>query len=249
MIRAVGIGVPGAVDVKKGKVLMAPNLGWRNINMRKIMQKKLKLPVSIGNDVDLGVFGEQHYGAAKNIRNVVGVFWGTGIGGGIIISGKLHNGFSQTSGELGHMVADPNGPVCTCGNKGCLESIAGKWAIQRDWRVYQKAKSNTASHKVLRSKQIKEAFLNKDPFFSESLGKACKYLGMSLASIVNLINPEVIVLGGGMIESMENELLPLIREAMDESIFPSAKVTLKTAILGDYAIIAGSAALARQQFN
>ena len=254
-VEAMGIGVPGAVDVKKGTILFASNLGWKNVNLKKELEKRFKIPVYLNNDVNLGTLAEQKIGAAKDAQSVVGVYWGTGIGGGIIVDGKIVHGDSSTAGEIGHMIVAYDGKKCSCGRKGCFESYAAKWALTQN--VYQRIKKGEKSQiefkgdkpreEILKSSVIKKAYLANDPVLKEELLKSVNYFGMGLANIVNLLNPEVIVIGGGMIESMEKELLPLICESLDRNKFPSAKYKIKTAELGDYSVLAGAAYFARQQ--
>ena len=183
------------------------------------------------------------------------MYWGTGIGGGIIVDGKIVHGDSSTAGEIGHMIVAYDGKKCSCGRKGCFESYAAKWALTQN--VYQRIKKGEKSQiefkgdkpreEILKSSVIKKAYLANDPVLKEELLKSVNYFGMGLANIVNLLNPEVIVIGGGMIESMEKELLPLICESLDRNKFPSAKYKIKTAELGDYSVLAGAAYFARQQ--
>lgn len=254
-VEAIGIGVPGAVDVKKGKILFASNLGWKNVNLKSELEKRFDLPVYINNDVNLGTLAEQKIGAAKNAQSVVGVYWGTGIGGGIVVDGKIVQGSSSTAGEIGHMIVTIDGKKCGCGRKGCLESYAAKWALTEN--IYQRKQNGEKSiiefqgdkpkEEILKSKLIKKAYLGNDTVVKEELLKSINYFGMGLANIVNLLNPEVIVIGGGMIESMGNELMPLIYESLDKNKFPSAKYKIKTAKLGDYSVLAGAAYFTRQQ--
>ncbi|MBN2707813.1 MAG: ROK family protein [Calditrichaceae bacterium] len=249
-IKAVGIGAPGAVDVKRNIILKAPNLGWENIKINKLIEKELNIPVYLDNDVNLGVLGEQQYGAARNSKDVVGVFWGTGIGGGLVLNGKIYHGYSFTAGEIGHMVISSDGKLCNCGNRGCLESYAGKWAISRDWFEYHnKTDKKPGKYALLKSKMIKKTFADNDPFMTELINNACNMIGITLASVVNLLNPQTIVLGGGMIESMNEELTPLIISAMNQHIFKSAKVEIKTAELGDFSVLTGAGVYARQRTN
>jgi glucokinase len=256
-VGAIGIGVPGAVDVKNGKILFASNLGWKNVNLKNELGKRFDLPVYINNDVNLGTLAEQKIGGAKNAKSVVGVYWGTGIGGGIVVDGTIVQGSSSTAGEIGHMIVAYEGKLCSCGRRGCFESYAAKWALTEN--IYQRIQKGEKSiiefqgdkprEEILKSKLIKKAYLENDTVLKEELLKSVNYFGMGLANIVNLINPEVIIIGGGMIESMENELLPLICESLDKNKFPSAKYKIRTAELGDYSVLAGASYFARQQVS
>ncbi|MEJ2544827.1 MAG: ROK family protein [Calditrichaceae bacterium] len=254
-IDAIGIGVPGAVHVESGNISLASNLGWKDVNLKKELEKRFKLPVYINNDVNLGTLAEQTIGVAKNAQSVVGIYWGTGIGGGIVVDGKIVQGSSSTAGEIGHMIVAYNGKKCTCGRRGCFESYAAKWSLTEN--VYQRIKNGEKSliefkgdkprEEILKSKQIKKAFLADDKVLKEELVKSTQYFGMGLANIVNMLNPEFIVIGGGMIESMEDQLMPLICESLENHKFPSAEYKIKTAKLGDYSVLAGAAYFARQK--
>jgi glucokinase len=256
-VEAIGVGVPGAVNVKKGNISFASNLGWKNVNLKKELEKRFAIPVYLNNDVNLGTLAEQKIGAAKDAQSVVGVYWGTGIGGGIVVDGKIVQGSSSTAGEIGHMIVAYEGKQCSCGRKGCFESYAAKWALTEN--VYQRIKKgeksliefkgNTPREEILKSSLIKKSFMANDTVLKEELIKCVNYFGMGLANIVNFLNPEVIVIGGGMIESLEEELLPLIKESMDRNKFPSAEYLIKTAELADYSVLAGAAYFARQQVS
>ena len=256
-VEAIGVGVPGAVDVKKGNISFASNLGWTNVNLKKELEKRFKLPVYLNNDVNLGTLAEQKIGVAKGSQSVVGVYWGTGIGGGIVMDGNIVQGSSSSAGEIGHMIVAYEGKQCSCGRYGCLESYAAKWALTEN--VYQRIKNGEKSliefkgdkprEEILKSSLIKKAYLANDKVLKEELLKSVNYFGMGLANIVNLLNPDVIVVGGGMIESMERELMPLIRESLDRNKFPSSTYLIKTAELGDYSVLAGAAYFAKQQIK
>lgn len=256
-VEAIGVGVPGAVDVNKGSISFASNLGWTNVNLKKELGKRIGLPVYLNNDVNLGTLAEQKIGAAKNAKSVVGVYWGTGIGGGIVIDGNIIQGSSSSAGEIGHMIVAYEGKQCSCGRYGCFESYAAKWSLTEN--VYHRINNGEKSliefkgdkprEEILKSSMIKKAYLANDKVLKEELLISVNYFGMGLANIVNLLNPEVIVMGGGMIESMEEELIPLVRESLDRNKFPSSKYLIKTAELGDYSVLAGAAYFARQQIS
>ena len=256
-VEAIGIGVPGAVNVKNGTILFASNLGWENVNLKKELENRFDLPVFINNDVNLGTLAEQKIGVAKDAKSVVGVYWGTGIGGGIVVDGKIVHGSSSTAGEIGHMIVAYEGKQCSCGRYGCFESYAAKWSLTEN--VYHRIKNGEKSliefkgdkprEEILKSKVIKRAYLVNDTVLKQELLKSVNYFGMGLANIVNFLNPEVIVIGGGMIESMEKELIPLICESLNRNKFPSAEYKIKAAELGDYSVLAGAAYFARQQIS
>jgi glucokinase len=253
-IKAVGLGVPGIVDTTKGEILLAPNLRWKNIPLRKIIEKRLGIPVTLDNDANLGALAEQRFGSARGVKNVVGVYWGTGIGGGIVVNGKIVRGYSFNAGEIGHMSLSRDGNTCGCGNHGCLETFSAKWALTE--MLSAKIKNGSASvlkiedlQGVVKSKVIKAAFAKNDTLVMFVIDQAIDHLGMAVANIVNLLNPEMIVLGGGMIESMEEELLPRIEAAARRRVMPFAQFKLRAAQLGDHSVLTGAAFIARQYSN
>ncbi|MBD3223330.1 MAG: ROK family protein [Caldithrix sp.] len=256
-ISAIGIGVPGTTDIFKGHVQFAANLGWKDLPLKTILEKSFSRPVFVDNDVNLGILGEQQFGVAKNVDNVVGVFWGTGIGGGIIIHGKPVYGNTFTAGEIGHLILEKDGQTCGCGNQGCLETFSAKWAIsQAIDEAIQKGQTSTIKpasdgkkSPVLKSKVIKQGYDSDDALVKQIMQRAVDYLGLALANVVNLLNPQMIVLGGGMIEAMEDVLMPKITEAVNKHTIPFASVDIKPAILGDYAVVLGAAGFAKLQLQ
>ena len=131
-IRAIGIGSPGPLDPETGVIIFAPNLGWSNVPLKAKLEANLSIPTFVDNDVNVGTLGEYAFGAGQGVKNLVGIFVGTGIGGGIILDGKLFHGVNKTAGEVGHMIVEAKGPRCGCGNFGCLEAVASRTAITRD---------------------------------------------------------------------------------------------------------------------
>jgi len=255
-IKAIGLGFPGSVDQKKGEVLVAANLGWKNFLLRPVLEKIFKIPVFIINDVNAGTLGEQQFGAARGFRDVAGVFWGTGVGGGLVLDGRVKEGASYSAGEIGHICLDPDGPLCACGNNGCLEAYTGKAALSS--LIFQEMKNGRPcslefgeenEQVTLKSSLISTAYLAGDPLVMDVLHKATRYLGVGLANIANILNPQCLVLGGGMIESMHASLAPMIEEHMRHHLFPSTRVELRLAGLGDYAVVIGAGALALAEYQ
>ena len=142
-IKAICIGIPGALNPHTGIVSLAPNLGLKKFNIKEKLQKKNSIPVLIENDVNLGALGAYKFGKAKNSKNMLAVFIGTGIGGGIIIDGKMYRGTNYSAGEIGHVIVDKKGPVCGCGNKGCFETFASRSAIVKNIMSDLKAKKKS----------------------------------------------------------------------------------------------------------
>ncbi len=225
---AAGIGSPGPLDLKKGKIIETPNLKWTNVPIQSRLESLLKRPVRLDNDGNVGLLGEHAYGAGKGADHLVGLFIGTGIGGGIIVDGKLLHGFNENAGELGHMVLDPNGPRCGCGNKGCLEAFASRLAIEREIRIAALHGIETGildglkDQERIRSKRISEAFDNEDPAVKMAVTRSAEYIGYGVVSLLNVFNPELVVLGGGVVEALGDTYVELVRKVVKMRVFKIA---------------------------
>lgn len=258
-IRAIGIGAPGPLDPKTGVVIFAPNLGWSNVPLKAKLEAAVGVPTFVDNDVNVGTLGESVLGAGKDVQNLVGIFVGTGIGGGVILDGKLHHGVSKTAGEVGHIIIKADGPKCGCGNRGCLEAVASRTAIARQLRkaiLKKKKKSvllklNGGSLKQIRSGALAKAVDRGDKLVLKVMRRATKYLGISVASIVHLLNPEMVVLGGGVVEAIGDDFVEDIRRVALKYALPNTMNGVKVvpAELGDNAGIIGAAVLARQNIG
>ena len=254
-IKGIGIGAPGAVDPDSGKVIFAPNLDWKDVPLKKELEKQLDASVFLENDCNnctLGVYAKE---LKSKPRNVVGVFLGTGIGGGLILNGELFSGFNHTAGELGHMVLEVNGPKCSCGNNGCFEALASRTAIFRKIQTAVKDGQKTILTDMLgpnlddlRSGDLRKAIRRGDKFVDRVVEEAAEYTGIAVANLINLFSPEVVVLGGGIIEALADEMMAIIIEtAMDYAMTGTTKgVEILASKLGDNAGIVGGAVLARR---
>jgi len=256
-IRAVGAGAPGPVDPKEGVVYHAPNLaGWDNVPLGARLAEALGVPAYVENDVNLGALGEYTLGAGRGTRDMVGLFPGTGIGGGLILDGRLRSGFRSAAGEVGHMVLMADGPVCGCGRRGCAEALASRTAIERDIQLglaagRQSVLREQIGHKggALTSGVLAGAVEQGDPLVAEVLGRAQWYLGLLTAAIVNLLDPEMVVFGGGLVEALGEQFLVPIRITARQYFIQQAgadRVQIVPARLGDHAVVLGAAMLARQ---
>jgi glucokinase len=252
----VGIGAPGAVDQEHGEVVFAPNLGWKNVPLVKDLEKRLDLPVFLENDCHVCMLGIYEQELKKKPRDVVGIFIGTGIGGGLIINGEPYLGSSHTAGELGHMVIDVNGPKCNCGNKGCFEVLAGRLALFRAIEAAVKDGKETIltemlgkDLKDLRSGDIRKAIRRGDKLVAKIVEVAAEYIGIAVANVSNLLNPEIVVLGGGVMEALADEMMPTVTKSAKSHMFPGTfrNVEIMASKLGDNAGITGSAVLAREK--
>ncbi len=254
-IVSVCLGVPGSVNPFTGHIGIAPNLGIKNFNIKTRLEKILPYKVLIENDVNLGALGIKHFGVGKNVKNLLAVFIGTGIGGGVIINGELYRGSNFVAGEIGHILVDKNGPKCGCGRKGCFEALASRTAIVNniisDVKKGKKksllAKQIKANERI-KSKALLNAVQKGDKVVISRMKEAARITGQVLSGIQNLMNFDMIVLGGGVIEALGRFYIPLIKNeffnyALEDSVKNLKIVQSK---LGDDAAIYGGIALTKE---
>ena len=249
-LNAVASCAPGVIDQSTGIVLFTPNLPWRNYNIRAAMEERFKVPFYVGNDVNLGVLGEYHFGAGRGYKNIVGFFVGTGMGGGLVLDGKLFTGNQFKAAEYGHMILDPEGPLCNCGQRGCLEAFSSKQGMsayirQQVSRGRETMMAEAVEEGVFRSKKLKKALEAKDPVAREAVDRACHYLAIATGNMINTISPDLVLYGGGVIEAMGDLFLKKILAEVDRYCMPSIRSTveIKTAELGDDSILYGDLAM------
>lgn len=252
-VSGIGIGAPGPLDIPRGVLTRPPNLpGWVNVPLRQIIQDRTGLPTYIENDANAAAIGEYLYGAGQGTRNMVYVTVSTGIGGGLILNGQIYHGTSGGAGEIGHMVVLPKGPHCGCGNRGCLEALASGTAIAREGQeVVERgiptliAESAGDAGDSVTARSVIDAMHSGDPYATEIITHAMYYLGLGMANLVNLFNPEMIVFGGGL-SNLQEDLLGPVRRAISLHAFPSAasQVTVGLARLGAEVGIVGAAGAA-----
>src|SRR6266403_2716066 len=227
-VAGIGIGAPGAVDFETGTVLFAPNLdGWKEVPLKKELEKQLGVPVFVENDGNIAVLGVHVAELKAKPRNVIGIFVGTGIGGGLIINGELYSGFNHTAGEIGHMVLEINGPKCGCGNRGCFEALASRTAIFQRIKAGIKDGEKTMltdmlgdSLEDMRSGDLRKAIRRGDKFVSKVIEQTAEYIGIGVADLVNVLGPEVVVLGGGVIEALADEMMSVIVKTAKDHALP-----------------------------
>lgn len=253
-ISGVGIGAPGPVDYETGVVYSAANLsGWEDVPLGARLKKEWDVPVWVENDANMGALGEFAHGAGRGCRHMLGVWVGTGVGGGVIIDGKLHRGARYGAGEIGHMVALPHGPLCGCGKQGCVEALASRTAIERFVRIgLAEGKSPlvadllAAGNDRFTSSIIADAVAANDPLMLEVIGQAQFYLGLMTANLVNALDPEMVIFGGGVVEALGDAFLQPIRDTAVSYYLQQRnadKVRIVPATLGDNAGVLGGAAL------
>ena len=229
----VGIGAPGPLDREKGIVIVAPNLGWRNFPLRDRIAERLHLPATLDNDANCATVGEWWQGAAKGGTNVIGMTIGTGIGGGLIIDGKLFHGASDVAGEIGHTTIDLNGRHCKCGNYGCLEAYASGPAIAtraREVLVREETASLLPSIvggklDAITAETVYKAALKGDAVASEIVRDTARYLGAGIANLLNIINADVVVVAGGVTQAGDALFIPLQAEVRRRAFRPAVDAT------------------------
>jgi len=231
---AIGIGVAGQIDAESGNVVFAPNLGWRDLPLRSELQRRLGLPVLVINDVRASTFGEWTYGAAPQTEHLVCLFVGTGIGGGAVLRGQIVEGCNNSAAELGHITIVAEGRKCRCPNLGCLEAYAGGWAIAE--RTQELIRQNVdrgkkvleiaGSLEAVTAKSVSAALSEGDPLARQIVEETSRYLAAGIVTIINSLNPCVLILGGGIIRGIP-ELLSLAEPQIRRRALTTATNTLK----------------------
>ena len=248
-ISSVGIGLAGQVERNKGILINAVNLECKDLNIKEILEEKFSIPVNIGNDVEVATFGELKFGSGIGYKDIVCIFVGTGIGSSIVKDGKIHLGASQSAGEIGHIIVDLNGRACACGANGCLEAYASRSAIEsRILGAVKKGRKSIitelADGKSISSKHIKKSLEAHDEVVTQYVNEAIDYLSGGIASVINFYNPELMILGGGLIQSIDDFYLQTIKKARAKALpTPALSIEFKKASLGDYSGVIGAALL------
>ena len=246
-ISAIGIGLPGPVVIEKGTVSVPPIMpGWNNYPIRETLHKKWNCPVLVNNDAELGALGEWAYGAGRGEKNLAYIKVGTGIGAGLIFESKIYHGATGAAGEIGHITINENGPKCSCGNLGCLEAFAGGRAIAG--RAQEELSKGRRSQLVglgdlykISAKDVIKAAKKGDLLSQQIITEAGSYLGVAIAGLVNLFNPSIVIIGGG-ISSSGDLLLDPIREAVaNRSLYAAGNaVRISAALLGKRSTVMGA---------
>ena len=229
-VEGVGIGSPGPLNTKTGVVLLTPNLGWTNMPLRDRVSEGLDLPGTLDNDANCAIYGEWWRGAARGANYVIGLTLGTGIGGGIVIDGDIYRGASDSAGEFGHVTIDANGRRCKCGNYGCVEAYASGPAIAR--RAVEEVESGGVSRLAefaggslldVTAQTVYEAANHGDVVALQVVSETAKYLGTGIANLVNVLNPEVVVVCGGVTLAGDGLFVPLRREVARRAFRPAVE--------------------------
>lgn len=250
-LSGIGMACPGPLDLNQGILLDAPNLGWKNVRIKEHLEREYGCAAVILNDVDAGVYGEYRFGAARDARCVVGLFPGTGIGGGCVYDGRIIRGKVGSAMEIGHLPVDPDGPRCGCGRRGCLEAIASRLAISAS--AAAAAYRGQAPHLMkqcgtdlsnIRSSALADSIKAGDKVVEQIVRDAAFAIGIALGGVINLMLPDVVVLGGGLVEAMPKLFVDEVGAAARGRVMPAFEDTFKVsaAKLGDDAASLGAAA-------
>ena len=229
-IAGVGIGSPGPLDRERGLVLITPNLGWKNFPLRDRVSDALQLPATLDNDANCAVFGEFWIGAGRGSKHLVGLTIGTGIGGGIVIDGQLYHGASDAAGEIGHTTIDSTGRRCKCGNYGCLEAYASGPAIAaRAVEGIESGAETTLAASVggdlaqVTAQTVYQAAHDGDDFALEVVRETAKFLGAGVANLINIFNPDTVVILGGVTQAGDRLFVPLREEVKRRAFKPAVE--------------------------
>ncbi|MFW5681487.1 MAG: ROK family protein [Phycisphaeraceae bacterium] len=250
-VDAIGIGAPGAIDFENGVVVNAVNLRWRDFPLKKEIEDILERPVRIDNDVNVGAWGEYKAGAGQGFDNQFSMFIGTGIGGGLVLGGELFHGPGGTAGEIGQTILHAGGGV----GRRTLEQWASRTAVADT--ILQLVRSNRPSmvtdlisgdYSKLRSKVLSQAYAAQDPLVREVLDQAARDIGYAAANVVTLLSLPCVVLGGGLVEAIEDAWIDKVRDAFNEVVFPHSlrDTQVRVSTLGDDAGVIGAALLAEE---
>ena len=239
-LQSAGVAIPGLVS-PGGVVELAPNLNFKQLPLRELVQDGLGLPVVVMNDTHAGALAEGRCGAARGVRSFVWVQVGTGVGAGIVIDGKVFHGHAGFSGEIGHCPVIAEGPVCSCGLRGCLEAVASGWAISRaaDAAVASGEATLLARGPARDARAVAEAARAGDAVACRILSDVGTYLGMGISTLVNLLNPEMIVLGGGVM-SAPDHIIEAARASMAKHALRGAEVRVVPGMLGEKVGLVGA---------
>jgi len=257
-VSAVGIGAPGPIDFDTGYIIETANLKFKDFPLGPRLAEEFGCPTIVENDVNAGVYGELRAGAARGANSVLGMFIGTGIGGGLIVNGALYRGFSTGAGEVGHIIVEAGGPRCGCGNRGCLEAVASRTAITRDIRKAIKrgrrsvlSKGLTRETDSLSGKDLKEAYDSDDELAQKVIHRAARFIGIGIGSLLNVLGSEMVVLGGGVVEAFGDDFVERIERSARDIAFEinSKNAKVVRAELGDDAGVIGAGMLAREAID
>ncbi|HET7273693.1 MAG TPA: ROK family protein [Longimicrobiaceae bacterium] len=254
-VAGVGIGSPGPLDRAAGMVINTPNLGWRNFPLRDLISNAVELPATLDNDANCATYGEWWLGAGRDVDTLVGLTLGTGIGGGIVLQGEIYHGVSDVAGEIGHTTIDSNGRKCKCGNYGCLEAYASGPAIALRAVEGIETGVETILTDIVCGKleditaaTVYEGVVQGDPYATEVMKDTARFLGAGVANIINFLNPQMVVIAGGVTRAGDHLFTPL-RAEVRRRAFRSAeeRCQIVSAVLPGTAGVVGAAAVFKKE--
>lgn len=253
-VKAVGVGAPGPLDPASGFVYMAPNLDWRDVPLGGLLRDQLGLPVYVDNDANLAALGEHVYGAGRGTGDMVYITVSTGVGGGLILGDHIYHGAGGGAGELGHITVTEDGPLCGCGNPGCLEAMASGTAMARraaalvgEGRGAGILTAAGGNREKISARVVAQAAASGDPEALVIIKDAGRYLGIAVAGLINVFNPAAVVLGGGALQVGPALWEAMIEEVRRRAMEPALKtVRIVRAELGNDAGVMGAVALATE---
>jgi glucokinase len=256
-IAALGIGSPGPLDVEAGVIRSSPNLNVVEFPLKETLQQAFGVPVAVQNDVRVGGYGEFKLGAGRGYRDLVAAFIGTGIGGCLIRDGEIVSGITGNAGEIGHLIVKANGPKCGCGRRGCLEAVASRTAITR--RIHKAIRKGASTplrdvvrnkNSRLKSKELSNAYRSGDPVAVHEVERAARFIGLALGGLINVLGPEIVIIGGGVTEALGAPFVELVRNAARGQAMadPDRRVQVEQAELGDDAGVLGASLIARERY-
>jgi len=239
-ILGVGIGIPGLIDAVHGKVKFSPNLGWKDLDIASPLSERLNLPVTLENNVKVMALGEKWFGKGKSVDNFALVYVSTGIGSGIIIDGRIYKGAHNGAGEIGHTVVSEDGEICNCGKRGCLETFASARAIVKSFKGIPSDEDSYIN-------EIRTAIERKDSKALEIVERAGYYLGIGISNLVNMFDPEMLILSGRVIR-LGDALLEPMKKSIEDRLFSTNRIRIEISELGREIGLYGASALALQKF-
>jgi glucokinase len=255
-LSAVGVGAPSPI-LPDGTAVSAVNMGWTNVPLTEALSELLGIPTFAENDCNVGTFGE--YTLAGRKGTLVGLFMGTGLGGGVVKDGVILSGDHFLAGEIGHMTIVPDGRPCGCGKLGCLEAYASKTGLAYEFKqaIWLEKKASILPDLVdeggldnVKSSLLRRAWDERDDVTRAALKRAARYIGIAAGNLITLLGPSAVVLGGGVMDALGDELLPLVKKSAEEHAFPAASyraTAIELASLGDDAVALGAMAYARSR--
>lgn len=237
----IGVGVHGLVEQPRGELVFAPNLGWREIPIADLLAPRFRIPVWVDNEANGGAMAETWVGLAQGVQHVVYLSVGIGLGAGVVLNGEIYRGGTGTAGEFGHTTVDPDGPLCNCGNRGCLEVFVSERAIVADLQPLR------ADSATLAAGEIFDAAESEDPAAVAALRRVGEYLGIGVANVLNTFNPQLVVIGGPMARGGDHLLGP-VQQVVEQRALAHSRRAARIALsqLGESACAIGCAAMILQ---